>query len=188
MRSSASYTEEMVAKKFDAALRQGGENNTVPPVDVSVLVRFEDGEGAMLSKHYEAYVLNDEKGEAEKKKADDLKTGDRMIFLNRDEDTRDIVDYILQELIDGGRIADGTVKDYEISRRWKNDLLEHMKKTGHSPRQLADEMKGNGVRVQKNTVMNWFDEDAHIVAPQSVESLEQIALLTNDTGHVRSCG
>lgn len=176
-----SYTEEIVTKKFDAALRQEGENNTVPPVDVSVLVRFEDGEGAMLSKHYEAYVLNDEKGEAEKKKADDLKTGDRMIFLNRDEDTRDIVDYILQELIDGGRIADGTVKDYEISRRWKNDLLEHMKKTGHSPRQLADEMKGNGVRVQKNTVMNWIDEDAHIVAPQSVESLEQIALLTNDT-------
>lgn len=31
-----------------------------------------------------------------------------MIFLNRDEDTRDIVDYILKELIDGGRIADGT--------------------------------------------------------------------------------
>lgn len=99
-------------------------------MDVSVLVRFEDGEGAMLSKHYEAYVLNDEKGEAEKKKVDDLKTGDRMIFLNRDEDTRDIVDYILKELIDGGRIADGTVKDYEISHRWKNDLLEHMKKTG----------------------------------------------------------
>lgn len=175
------YTEEIITKKFDAALRQEGENNTVPPVDVSVLVRFEDGEGAMLSKHYEAYVLNDEKGEAEKKKADELKTGDRMIFLNRDEDTRDIVDYILKELIDGGRIADGTVKDYEISHRWKNDLLEHMKKTGHSPRQLADEMKGNGVRVQKNTVMNWIDEDAHIVAPQSVESLEQIALLTNDT-------
>lgn len=177
----ASYTKEIDTKKFDAALHREGDNNTVPPVDVSVLVRFEDGEGAMLSKHYEAYVLNDEKGEAEKKQADDLKVGDRMIFLNRDEDTRDIVDYILKELIDGGRIADGTVKDYEISHRWKNDLLEHMKKTGHSPRQLADEMKGNGVRVQKNTVMNWIDEDAHIVAPQSVESLEQIALLTNDT-------
>lgn len=176
----ASYTEEIVTKKFDAALRREGENNTVPPVDVSVLVRFEDGEGAMLSKHYEAYVLNDEKGEAEKKKADDLKTGDRMIFLNRDEGTRDIVDYILKELIDGNRISNGTMKDYEMSRRWKNDLLEHMEKTGHSPRQLADEMKGNGVQVQRNTVMNWIDEDAHTVAPQSWESLLHIAYLTND--------
>ncbi len=176
----ASYTEEIVTKKFDAALRQEGENNTVPPVDISVLVRFEDGEGAMLSKHYEAYVLNDEKGEAEKKKADDLKTGDRMIFLNRDEDTRDIVDYILKELIDGNRISEGNMRDYEMSRRWKNDLLEHMERTGHSPKKIAEEMKGNGVRVQKNTVMNWIDEDAHTVAPQSVESLEQIAYLTND--------
>ena len=134
----------------------------------------------MLSKHYEAYVLNDEKGEAEKKKADDLKTGDRMIFLNRDEDTRDIVDYILKELIDGNRINEGNMRDYEMSRRWKNDLLEHMERTGHSPKKIAEEMKGNGVRVQKNTVMNWIDEDAHTVAPQSVESLEQIAYLTND--------
>ena len=176
----ASYTEEIVTKKFDAALRREGENNTVPPVDVSVLVRFEDGEGAMLSKHYEAYVLNDEKGEAEKKKADDLKVGDRMIFLNRDEDTRDIVDYILKELIDGNRISEGNMRDYEMSRRWKNDLLEHMEKNGHSPKKIADEMKENGVRVQKNTVMNWIDEDAHTVAPQSVESLEQIAYLTSD--------
>lgn len=176
----ASYTEEVVTKKFDAALRREGESNTVPPVDVSVLVRFEDGEGAMLSKHYEAYVLNDEKGEAEKKKADDLKAGDRMIFLNRDEDTRDIVDYILKELIDGNRISEGNMRDYEMSRRWKNDLREHMEKTGHSPKKIADEMKENGVRVQKNTVMNWIDEDAHTVAPQSKESLEQIAYLTND--------
>lgn len=177
----ASYTEEIVTKKFDSALQREGENNVVPPVDVSVLVRFEDGEGAMLSKHYEAYVLNDEKGEVEKKKADDLKAGDRMIFLNRDEDTRDIVDYLLKELIDGSRIDNGTMKDYEMSRRWKNDLQEYMERTGHSPRQLADEMKKNGIRVQRNTVMNWIDEDAHTVAPQSVESLEQIACLTNDT-------
>lgn len=57
-----------------------------------------------------------------------MKAGDRMIFLNRDEDTRDIVDYILKELIDGSRIGNGTMKDYEMSRRWKNDLLEHMEK------------------------------------------------------------
>ena len=29
----------------------------------------------MLSRHYEAYVLNDEKGEVEKKKVDSLKIG-----------------------------------------------------------------------------------------------------------------
>ena len=38
-----------------------------------------------------------------------------------------------------------------MSRRWKNDLLEQMERTGHSPKKIAEEMKGNGVRVQKNT-------------------------------------
>ena len=135
----------------------------------------------MLSRHYEAYVLNDEKGEVEKKKVDSLKIGDSLIFLNRDDDTRDIVDYVLKELIREKRISPETVQDYEMSRRWKNDLTEYKKETGHSPKRIADAMKANGVRVQKASVINWLDDDAHIVAPQTVESLEQIALLTNDT-------
>ena len=83
----------------------------------------------MLSRHYEAYVLNDEKGEVEKKKVDSLKIGDSLIFLNRDDDTRDIVDYVLKELIREKRISPETVQDYEMSRRWKNDLTEYMKET-----------------------------------------------------------
>lgn len=177
----ASYTNEVVMKKFDTILPQERGDTGVPLADVSVLVWFEDGEGAMLSKHYEAYVLNEEKGEAEKKKVDELKVGDKMVFLNRNDDTRDIVDYILKELINSGQIGDKTMRDYEMSRRWKKDLLEYMEKTGHSPKQLANAMKKNGVRVQRNTVMNWIDEDTHTVAPQSVESLEQIALLADDT-------
>ena len=176
----AVYADEIVESKFDTVIRGERENGTVPLTDVSVLIRFDDGEGAMLSRHYEAYVLNDEKGEVEKKKVDSLKIGDSLIFLNRDDDTRDIVDYVLKELIREKRISPETVQDYEMSRRWKNDLTEYMKETGHSPKRIADAMKANGVRVQKASVINWLDDDAHIVAPQTVESLEQIALLTND--------
>ena len=127
----ASYTNEVVMKKFDTILPQERGDTGVPLADVSVLVWFEDGEGAMLSKHYEAYVLNEEKGEAEKKKVDELKVGDKMVFLNRNDDTRDIVDYILKELINSGQIGDKTMRDYEMSRRWKKDLLEYMEKTVH---------------------------------------------------------
>lgn len=177
----AVYVDEIVESKFDTVIRRERENGTVPLTEVSTLIRFDDGEGAMLSSHYEAYVLNDEKGEVEKKKVDALKIGDSLIFLNRDDDTRDIVDYVLKELIREKRISPETVQDYEMSRRWKNDLSEYMEKTGHSPKRIADTMKANGVRVQKASIINWLDDDAHIVAPQTVESLEQIALLTNDT-------
>ena len=177
----AVYVDEIVESKFDTVIRRERENGTVPLTEVSTLIRFDDGEGAMLSSHYEAYVLNDEKGEVEKKKVDALKIGDSLIFLNRDDDTRDIVDYVLKELIREKRISPKTVQDYEMSRRWKNDLSEYMEKTGYSPKRIADIMKANGVRVQKASIINWLDDDAHIVAPQTVESLEQIALLTDDT-------
>ena len=55
-----SYSEEIGHEKFDAALRQEGENNTVPPWRIFRACPVEDGEGAMLSKHYEASrVLNE---------------------------------------------------------------------------------------------------------------------------------
>lgn len=57
----AVYADEIVESKFDTVIRGERENGTVPLTDVSVLIRFDDGEGAMLSRHYEAYVLNDEK-------------------------------------------------------------------------------------------------------------------------------
>lgn len=177
----AAYADEIVESRFDTVVKREQINGTVPFTDVSVLIKFEDGEGAMLSRHYEAYVLNDEKKEAEKKKVDELKIGDNMIFLNRDDDTRDIVDYILKESIREKRISEETILDYEMSRRWKKDLTEHMERTGHSPKQIADAMKKNGVGVQRASVINWLDEDAHLVAPQKLESLEQIALLTEDT-------
>ena len=176
----ATYTDEIITKKFETVLHREGGNTAALFADVSVLVKLDDGEGAMLSKHYEAYVLNDENGEVEKKKVEELKVGDEMVFLKRDDDTKDIVDYILKELIDSGKISDEIKSDYEMSRRWKKDLLEYMEKNEHSSKQLVDAMKRNGVRVKRNTVMNWIDEDAHTVAPQSVESLEQIALLADD--------
>ena len=76
----ATYTDEIITKKFETVLHREGGNTAALFADVSVLVKLEDGEGAMLSKHYEAYVLNDENGEVEKKKVEELKVGDEMVF------------------------------------------------------------------------------------------------------------
>ena len=62
-------------------------------------MRFEDGEGAMLTQYYKAYVLNEEKDEVVQKEIDALRPGDSMVIMNRDNNTKDIVDYILNEII-----------------------------------------------------------------------------------------
>lgn len=174
------YTDDIISIKFDQAICQENGNLSAPPSEVATLVRFENGEGAMLTKRYEAYVLNNEKGEVEQRKADGLKVGDDMIFLNRDNDTRDIVDYVLKELIRSNRLGSGFAERYAMARRWKTDLAEYMKRTGETPKQIVDKMIANGVSVQPVTIKNWLDEDTRTVAPQKVEHLSQIALLTEN--------
>ena len=38
----------------------------------------------------------------------------------------------------------------------------------------------NGVNVQETTVRGWLDEDSHTVGPRHEDSIQQIALLTED--------
>lgn len=53
----------------------------------------------MLTKQYYAYVMNIDEKEVVQKRVELLKNGDNILFFNRDEDTRDIVDYILNIFI-----------------------------------------------------------------------------------------
>lgn len=175
------YNEEIITTKFDTAVRHGNYDLSTPFADVSTLVRFENGEGAMLTKRYEAYVLNSEKGEVEQKKADQLKAGDNLVFLNRDNDTRDIVDYILNELISSKKLSPQMIKFHSMSNQWKTDLANYISRTGESPARIAKKMIANGVKVQPGTIICWLDEDTHTVGPRNIESLEQIALLTENT-------
>lgn len=176
------YSDEVLAVKFEAAVSRGNGDSSAPFADVATLVHFEDGEGAMLTKYYEAYVLNEEKGEVEQRKAENLKIGDSMVFLNRDNDTKDIVDYILNELIRTNRFEKGFSEKYAMARQWKTDLVQYMERTGETPKQIVKKMIANGVNVQPATIRNWLDEGTHMVGPRKVEYLEQIALLTENAG------
>ncbi|WP_276949491.1 DrmE family protein [Enterocloster lavalensis] len=174
------YSEKVITVKFDAAVSRESGDFSALFADVGTLVYFEDGEGAMLTKYYEAYVLNHEKGEVEQRKADDLKAGDSMVFLNRDNDTKDIVDYILNELIHTNRIEKGFAERYAMARQWKTDLAQYMERTGETPARIVEKMIANGVSVHPVTIRNWLDEGTHTVGPRKVEYLEQIALLTEN--------
>lgn len=174
------YSDETLAVKFDAAVRQASSDTKAPFADVATLVHFENGEGAMLTKYYEAYVLNEEKSEVEQRKADSLKVGEIMVFLNRDNETKDIVDCILNELISTDQIEKGFSERYAMARQWKTDLVQYMERTGQSPKQIVRKMIANGVNVQPATIRNWLDEDTRTVGPRKVEYLEQIALLTEN--------
>lgn len=174
------YSDEIFMIKVDNTMRHEYTEKNSPKSEVTQFVYFNDGEGAMLTKQYYAYVMNLDEKEVVQKHGEKLENGDNILFFNRDEDTRDIVDYILDNFIQRENTERKIKEYYRKSRRWKADLLDYMKRTESTPREIAAKMLANGTKVQATSVMAWLDEDAHTVGPQKEESFYQIALLTED--------
>lgn len=174
------YSEESLAIKFDTVVRNEYMGKSSPISEVIRLIHFEDGEGAMLTKQYMAYVVDFEKKEVVQKRSERVEIGDNILFFNRDEDTRDIVDYILKIFIQKKDTKSQIKEWYKMSRQWKEDLLDYMKRTEKTPKEIAEQMLKNGTNVQVAAIQVWLNEDAHIVGPQKKESFYQIAMLTRD--------
>ena len=160
------YSDEIFMIKVDNTMRHEYTEKNSPKSEVTQFVYFDDGEGAMLTKQYYAYVMNIDEKEVVQKRVELLKNGDNILFFNRDEDTRDIVDYILNIFIQRESTEQKVKEYYRKSRQWKEDLLDYMKRTKSTPREIAAKMLANGTKVQATSVMAWLDEDAHTVRPQ----------------------
>lgn len=180
------FDEEMERLMDDAVLRgftgtrlnsQGEGSRTS---DVSTVAKFDTGEVAFLTDHYEAYVIGDGSNEVMEKKINDLVPGDEVIFIKNEEKTHDIVDFVLNEIINSGKISDKTRECYSKSRKWKENLREYMKKHQCTPGDVASRLKDSGIEVQENTIKIWIDEDSHTVGPRKEDSILRIAYLTED--------
>ena len=148
--------------------------------DAVAFVQFETGEFAMFSKMYKAYVLNENTGEVKESSVDELMEGDSIIFTKNNDDTKDIVDFILSEWISSGHASSDISDAYAKSKYWKEALIEYMHVTRQTPGMIAKKMIQNGVQVHEYTIRSWLDTDSHTVGPRKMESLQQIGLLIDD--------
>lgn len=147
---------------------------------VSAVGIFETGHKIFFSQMYKAYVLDEDNGDVTEKGVDDLREGDTLIFTQKNENTKDIIDDILQQLISDKKLAPDVVECYYMSKRWKEALREYKAAHGLRTKQIAEAMIGSGVSVQEMTIRGWLDEDSHTVGPRNEESILQIATLTED--------
>lgn len=146
--------------------------------DVAVLVSFDSGEKAFLTPNYKAYVYNPAVDEITDTAVSDLCEGDTLVFTKHDNETKDIVDDILHMLTEKGRLGQDDIKAYNMSKKWKNALLFYMKFYKLTPRKLAQDIVKSGLKLSETTVVNWMDEDSHIVGPQKAESIRIIGKFT----------
>lgn len=154
-------------------------NRTSPITETIAIASFDNDEKVFFSKMYKAYVFCQDKGTVTEKSVQDLNVGDSIVFTRSTEETKDIVDEVLKEIV-LKRFGIEEYLTYEKSKVWKEALIRHMKKTGLTPRRIAEAMIKNGVEVQEQTVVSWLDKDSHTVGPRKMDSIQQIGLLVEN--------
>ena len=146
--------------------------------DIVAVVVFDDDTKAYLSKYYKGYVLEEATGIVKEVGVQKFCEGDSIVFTINNDDTKDIVSYILAKLFLDGKLDSNTEEKYRKANLWKNALVEFMYSNGYTARKVADLMIKDGAKVQEQTILHWLDEDSYTVGPRDIESIRHIGNIT----------
>ena len=152
----------------------------VPVSEVKFVGAFVTGEQIFFSKYYSAVVFDSASGNVVEKAPEQLLPGDVLVFVKRDDYTKNIVDFIYERLLREGRLGQGAVDAYEKSQYWKEALREYKEVNGYTYRKVAQKMREAGSKMQEVTIRQWLIEDSHIVGPRNERTMEFIAAVTQD--------
>lgn len=163
--------------------------------EVKYIGAFTSGEQILFSKYYSAVVFDSMSGTVIEKFPEQLTSGDVLVFVKRNDYTKNIVDYIYEQLLLTGRLGQNAVDAYEKSQYWKEALREYKESNGFTYRKVAQKMREFGSSMQEVTVRQWLIEDSHIVGPRKERTMEHIAMVTQDAylladthGFFKACG
>ena len=151
-----------------------GEMNT----DIVAVVVFDDDTKAYLSKYYKGYVLEEATGIVKEVGVQKFCEGDSIVFTKNNDDTKDIVSYILAKLFLDGKLDSNTEEKYRKANLWKNALVEFMYSNEYTAREVVDLMLKDGATVHEQTILHWLDEGSYTVGPRDVESIRHIGNVT----------
>lgn len=152
----------------------------VPVSEVKFVGAFVTGEQIFFSKYYSAVVFDSASGNVVEKAPEQLLPGDVLVFVKRDDYTKNIVDFIYERLLREGRLGQGAIDAYEKSQYWKEALREYKEVNGYTYRKVAQKMREAGSKMQEVTIRQWLIEDSHIVGPRNERTMEFIAVVTQD--------
>jgi len=141
---------------------------------------FTTGEQILFSKYYSPIVFDSNAGTVVETSVEKLSSGDLLVFTKRDDYTKNIVDYIYDQLMSlhrlNNQISDATEKAFY----WKEALREYKEKHNYTFQTITQKLKEQGSSLSVMAVRQWLTEDGHIVGPRKEESFYHIAQVTQD--------
>ena len=167
----------------------------LPTSEVKYIGTFVSGENIFFSKYYSAVVFDSMAGSVVEKSPEQLLPGDILVFVRRDDYTKNIVDLIYERLLRDGRLGQNAIDAYEKSQYWKEALREYKESNCFTYRKVAQKLREAGSAMQEMTVRQWLIADSHIVGPRKERTMENIAMVTQDPhliadthGYFEACG
>lgn len=152
----------------------------IPVSEVKFVGAFVTGEQIFFSKYYSAVVFDSASRNVIEKTPEQLLPGDVLVFVKRDDYTKNIVDVIYERLLREGRLGQGAIDAYEKSQYWKEALREYKEVNSFTYRKIAQKMREAGSKMQEVTIRQWLIEDSHIVGPRNERTMKYIAGVTQD--------
>jgi len=162
------------------AERASDSAGNAPTSEVCAIGRFSSGEQILFSKYYNAVVFDSVQGTVTETDAEKLVAGDLLVFANRDDYTRNMVDYIYESLQSAEQLSKEVVDATEKAFYWKEALREYKNVRGLSYRDIAKGLHKLGSSLQEVSIRQWLIEESHIVGPRDEATMKQIAELTGD--------
>ena len=155
-------------------------SSNVPTTEVYAVGHFATGERIFFTRYYQAVVFDGAVGSVTEKDVDALNAGDMMVFAKRDDNTKNMVDYIYEQLQRTARLPTTVIDATEKAEYWKYALREYRETHTLSYRDLAKRLRGLGLSIQEVSVGQWLMDESRIVGPREENTLLQIANLTQD--------
>lgn len=165
-------------KKLVSSAMAGSTRDAVS--EVRYVGVFTTGERILFSKFYGPIVFDSNAGTVAETSVEKLSPGDLLVFTKRNDYTRNIVDYIYDQLISLHRLNEQIIDATEKAFYWKEALREYKEKNGYTYQMLTRKLKEYGSSLTAMTIRQWLTEDGHIVGPRDERTFEQIANITQD--------
>ena len=149
----------LISVKLPTYTTDGGH---VPVAEVKFVGSFVTGEQILFSKYYAAAVFDAASESVTEKSPEQLRPGDVLVFVKRDDYTKNIVDFIYERLLHDGKLGQDAVNAFEKSQYWKEALREYKETNGLTYRGVAQKLRKVGSKMQEVTIRQWLVEDSHI--------------------------
>lgn len=148
--------------------------------DIVMIARFDNGQVAFFSKAYTPYIFDNISQSVVESELKELTPGDGVVFTQNNNETKDIVDAVLADLVDSHKLDEEKREAYRKSKHWKRALVEYVERTGATYNSISASFSELGTSKGAGAIHDWMNPDSHTVGPLDAESYYIVALLTDD--------